>query len=486
MTTKYDMVVIGGGAAGLTAAGMSAVLGARTALISENKLGGDCTWQGCIPSKSLLKAAKVAHEMRSAAKYGLEPANNSHEWTRIVERVHAIREHVYEGADAPPNMEKLGVEVIAAQARFLDRNSVGVASSGIAGSRVLTSRYFIIATGSRPEIPKIEGIESVPVLTNETLFELKERPRRLLVLGAGPVGVEMAQAFQRLGSAVTVVGRSARILEHDDGELAAMLKQCLEGEGIRLRLGEEVERFEQGVAHLKSGETVPLDAVLAATGRRPNIESLELQAAGIRATEKGITVDGHCRTDVKNIFACGDVTGKFLFTHMAEHTAKVAAMNAILRIPASRKDDQVAWCTFTDPELAHAGKGEEELRKRGEKFQVYRFPFSRLDRAITESESAGLVKVFANSRGKVLGASILGASAGEMIAEYALAIREKVGLGAISSTIHPYPTYALGNRRAADIYASSVLTPSRVTWIRRLLRLRGSTKGILNLPHSTN
>jgi pyruvate/2-oxoglutarate dehydrogenase complex dihydrolipoamide dehydrogenase (E3) component len=383
-------------------------------------------------------------------------------------------------------MEKLGVEVIAAQARFVDRNSVEITSSETAVRRVVTSRYFIIATGSRPEIPEIEGRDRVPVLTNETLFELKERPRRLLVLGAGPVGVEMAQAFQRLGSGVTVIGRFARILEHDDAELAAMLRQCLESEGVRLRLGEQIERFEPGLAHLKGGETVPLDAVLAATGRRPNMESLQLQAAGVSTTEKGIAVDRHCRTNVKNIFACGDVTGKFRFTHMAEHTAKVAVMNAILHVPASKKDDHVSWCTFTDPELAHAGLGEEELRKRGEKFQVYRFPFSRLDRAITESESTGLVKVFANSRGKVLGASILGANGGEIIAEYALAIEAKAGLGAISSTIHPYPTYALANRRAADVFTTSVLTPSRVTWIRRLFRLRGSTQGIVSLLHSTD
>jgi len=483
-STDYDMVVIGGGAAGLTAAGMSAVMGARTALISDNKLGGDCTWQGCVPSKSLLKAAKVAHAMRSAAKYGLEPSNVSHEWLRIIERVHAIRQHVYEDVDAPSNMEKLGVEVIAARARFVDQNSLEITSSETAEKRVVTSRYFIIATGSKPDIPKIEGMDLVPVLTNETLFELKERPQRLLVLGTGPIGVEMAQAFQRLGSDVTVIGRSAGILKHDDAELTAMLRQSLEDEGVRLRLGEQVVRFEPGLAHLKSGEIVPLDAVLMATGRRPNLESLQLQTTGVSTTEKGITVDRHCRTNVKNIFACGDITGTFLFTHMAEHAAKVAVMNALVHVPTSRKDDHVSWCTFTDPELAHVGLGEEELRKRGKKFQVYRFPFSGLDRAITESESTGLVKVFATSRGKVLGASILGAHAGEMIAEFALAIEANAGLGTISSTIHPYPTYALGNRRAADNFMMNLLTPSRVGWIRRILGLRGSAQGIVSLRQS--
>ncbi|MDQ1473639.1 MAG: hypothetical protein QOJ99_5119 [Bryobacterales bacterium] len=486
MTTDYDMVVIGGGAAGLTAAGMSAVLGARTALIAEHKLGGDCTWHGCVPSKSLLKSARVAHEMRSAAKYGLVPSGASHEWSRIIGRVHSIREYVYEDADAPPNMEKLGVEVIAARARFVNRNSVEITSSESAGRRVVTSRRFILATGSKPVIPEIAGIDSVPILTNESLFELEERPQRLLVLGAGPVGIEMAQAFQRLGSEVTVLGRSERILSRDDSELARMLERCLQGEGVRLLHGAQIERLEPGLAHLKGGVTVPMDAVLVAVGRRPNLETLHLQAIGVNTAEKGIIVDRHCRTNVKNIFACGDITGKYLFTHMAEHTAKVAAMNAILRVPSSIKEDRVPWCTFTDPELAHVGLGEEELRTRGQKFQVYRFPFSKLDRAVTESESTGLVKVFANTRGKVLGASILGANAGEMIAGYALAMNAKIGLGAISSTIHPYPTYALGNRRAADIFATRVLTPSRVTWIQRLFRLRGSTRGITSLQQSAD
>jgi len=479
--TDFDMVVIGGGAAGLTAAGMSAVLGAKTALVSDAPLGGDCTWHGCVPSKSLLKAAKVAHEIRSAAKYGLVAPDLVHNWTQIMARVHSIREHVYEEADAPPHMEKLGVEIIPARARFIDQNSVEITDSRTQAKRVISSKRFIIATGSRPRIPKIEGIDHVGVLTNENLFELKEQPQRLLVMGAGPIGMEMAQAFRRLGSAVTVTARGTQILRRDDAELAAMLQQSLRGEGIDFQLGVEVERLEPGVAHLPGGGRIAFDAVLAATGRRPNAESLHLAAAGVQENEQGVVVDDRGRTNQKNIFACGDVTGKFLFTHMAEHTAKVAVMNAILHVPSTVESGRVPWCTFTDPELAQVGFGEEELRKRGESFRVYRFPFSKLDRAITESESVGMVKVWANKRGKILGAAILGANAGEMIAEYALAMKVNAGLNQVSATIHPYPTYALGNRRAADLFANNVLTPSRVTWIQRLFRLRGSTDGVLHL-----
>lgn len=483
MKLDYDMIVIGGGAGGLTAAGMSAVLGAKTALISAGKLGGDCTWTGCIPSKTLLKAAKVAHEIRTATKYGLKAIDGAHDWADIRRHVHSVRERVYEDADAPPNMEKLGVEVISTKARFKDRHSVEFLQDGV--TRTLTSRYFVIATGSRPRAPHITGANTFRLLTNENLFELDRLPSRLLILGAGPVGVEMAQAFQRIGSQVTLANRSARILARDDAELAGMLTERLRDEGIRLMLGLEIERIEPTVAYFKSGERADFDEVLVAMGRQPTIENLGLENIGVKATEAGITVDRHYRTTARNIFACGDITGRYLFTHMAEHSAKVAVTNAILHLPASIDERGISWCTFTDPQLAHVGAGEEELKKRGERFHVYRFPFTKLDRAITEAETWGLIKVFATPGGKILGSSILGANAGEMIAEYALAIRSNIGLAKISSAIHPYPTFAQGNRKTADLFATRLLTPNRVRWIKRLLRLRGDTRGAAILNEST-
>lgn len=479
MRYDYDMIVIGGGSAGLTAAGMSAVLGAKTALIESKKLGGDCTWYGCIPSKSLLKAAKVAHLMRTAARYGLAPADSRHDLAHVMERVHSIREHVYEDADAPPNMERFGVEVISGRAAFVDHHTLEIRAG--ASTRKLSSRYFVVATGSVPKTPRIEGSDRVPILTNETLFDLKQLPSRLLIMGAGPIGMEMAQAFRRLGSEVTVVNHSNRILGRDDAELAKMLQDHLQEEGIRFVQKMEVVRLDSGAAFTKDGQRLEFDAILSATGRTPNIESLNLQAAGVRTNDKGILVDQRCRSSVKHIYACGDVAGKYLFTHMAEHTAKVAVTNAILHVPASTDDRGVTWCTFTDPELAHVGRTEDELKKAGIAYAVYRFPFTHLDRAITESEAIGVIKVLANRWGRIFGASILGANAGEMIAEYALAIRSGARLDKLSSTIHPYPTFALGNRRAADLFMTRKLTPAMVRWLKRLFRLRGDVRGAMNL-----
>lgn len=476
MTYDYDMIVIGGGAAGLTASGLSASLGAKTALIESRRLGGDCTWYGCVPSKTLLNAARVVHSASVADRYGLRPFRPEFRFDELMRHVHAVQSRIYEEADAPPVFEKLGVEIIEASASFLDPHTVEV-NHPRRGSQRIQSRYFVIATGSAPLVPPIEGIYATPYLTNETLFALDRLPRSLIIIGGGPVGIEMAHAFRRLGSEVQVIASSKRILPRDDPELSGLLQQELEREGIRFLLGSRAVRAEGTVRISLEGlspRTIEGDAALIAAGRRANVEGLRLERAGVAVGEEGVVIDKHCRTTVRHVYASGDVTGLYRFTHMAEHMSKVAVTHALLHLPLSIDAGGAAWCTYTDPELAHVGMGEDDLRKRGIDFGIYRFPYSKIDRAIADGRTTGLIKVFARRfDGKLYGASILGASAGDLIGEYSLAVRNGIRLRQIADTIHPYPTYGLGNRRAADQWYVRKQSRAVVRWIQRIFGYRG-------------
>lgn len=476
MTYDYDMTVIGGGAAGLVAAGMSALLGAKTVLIEENRLGGDCTWVGCVPSKALLRVARAVQDMKTAGRFGLEPVQPCFQFSKIMEHVRNTRRLLYEEVDAPPNLERLGVEILQGCARFRDSHTVEVLDA-LQNAHQVTSKFIVIATGSRPKTP----VFTVPPLTNETIFELKSQPKRLLVMGAGPVGIEMAQAFVRLGSEVTVIAPGDRILPKDDPEQARGLQACLSQEGVSFVLGQKVtglEKHDEGLmAVLENGRTLACDTVLAAIGREPTVSNLQLEKAGVRFGEKGIHVDRRCRTSQRHIYASGDVTGRYQFTHMGEHMSKVAVTNAILRWPKSLDEKHVVWSTFTQPELAHLGLSEQDLQRHPTKYFVYRFPFDKLDRAITDAEVTGDVKVFADRSGRILGASILGAHAGEMIAEYALAMRNGVRLSQIAETIHPYPTYMLGNRKAADQFPARQLDSPLLAALGKALGYRGQRRG---------
>ena len=454
-TFDFDLIVIGGGAAGLTAAGIGANLGAKTLMVEREKLGGDCTWVGCVPSKTLLKAAKVAHHIRHAGRFGLTDQALEVDFSKVMEHVRDTRQVVYEDADQPSIYEAMGVEVRFGKAKLAGTHRIEIESED--GTEWVRGRYIIIAAGGRAAPPPIDGLEDIDYLTNETIFELIERPGHLAVIGGGPVGTEMAQAMRRLGANVTVIERGDRILKKDDEQLARMLQEVLEDEGVAYLFGSDVRKVSQNgkiEIVVKQGDerrTVEADALLVATGRTPNLEGLNLEAAGIEYTKEGITVDDRCRTSQSHIYAAGDVTGRYQFTHMSEHMAKVAATNAILKLPSKIDTEHVPWVTYTEPELAHVGATEEQLKKEGERYQVYRFPYSKIDRAITESETTGMIKVYAKKwTGKILGASILGAGAGDLICEYAVAMKGGVTLREIAGTIHPYPTLALGARRAAD------------------------------------
>lgn len=480
MKTMYDAIVIGGGAAGLTSAGIAANFGAKTIMIEKEQLGGDCTWTGCVPSKTLIKAASVLHQAKHSSKYGLSISLESVDTAKIMEHVDQVRKEVYEDADKPEIFEDMGIEVANGTASFINEHTIKIVDhKGLV--REITGRYIFICTGAKAFVPPIPGVDEVEVLTNESLFEIKKLPKKLIIVGAGPIGTEMAQSFNRLGSEVHVLDMTPGILENDDPELTEILLNKLKEEGVHYHLGSSVNRLEKSefgvTVHFKKENkslVIDGDAVLMATGRRANITSLNLDAAGVKADKGGIEVNDKCRTNQRHIYAVGDVTGRYQFTHMSEHMAKVAVTNALLKVPMKIDHKHVPWATYTDPELAHVGASEKQLRESGVSFEIYRFPFSKIDRAITDGQTTGLIKVLAKKwNGKILGASVVGAHAGEMISQYALAMKNGVTLRNFADTIHPYPSYGLGARRAADQWYIKNQSESVVKWIQRIFRYRG-------------
>lgn len=480
MSAMYDVLVIGGGAAGLTTAGIAAGLGAKTIMIEKEQLGGDCTWTGCIPSKTLIKSASVLHNLKKSEKYGLDITAEKISTRNIMKHVDEIRRQVYEEADKPEIFEQMGIEVVQGEATFIDDHTVEIKQKSGASTEV-SARFIFICTGAKAVVPPIFGIEDIEYLTNESLFDIDNLPGSLLIIGAGPVGVEMAQSFARFGARVKVVDMAPRILMKDDPDLTEIVKKSLESDGVCFYLNADVmnaERGDEGV-EIKietngTEEMLIADQLFIAAGRKANIDSLQLDVAGIKYTKQGITVTDTCRTSKKHIYAIGDVTGLYQFTHMSEHMAKVATTNALMKVPAKIDHKHVPRVTYSQPELAQVGATEKELTEKGTKFEVYRFPFSKIDRAITDGNTTGLIKVFAKKwSGKILGASIAGAQAGEMISLYALAMRNGISLRSFADTIYPYPTYGLGARRAADQWYIKHQTETVVKWVRRVFRYRG-------------
>jgi len=444
---EYDILVIGAGAAGLVSAYIAAALKSKVGLIEKNKMGGDCLYTGCVPSKALIRSAHVAHLFRRGAEFGLQAAAPQVDFAKVFERIQKIITKI-EPNDSVERYSGLGVDCIQGSAMIEDPFRVKV------GDRVITTRNIIVATGASPIIPEIPGLKDVPYHTSETLWKIREAPKSVLIVGGGPIGCEMAQAFQRLGSQVTLVERRERLLEREDQEVSDLIAGTFKAEGMDVQLKSEVSRFEKsgngGKALLKNGQAVSFDIAIMALGRRAHVKGFGLEKLGINIRDNGtLETDEFLRTKFHNILACGDVTGPFQFTHAASHQAGFAVLNALFAPLKTFKADYSAlpWCTYTDPEVARLGLNEMEAKAGGIEFEVTTYALDHLDRAICEGENRGFVKVLTGKgKGNILGVTIAGAHAGDIMAEFTLAKRKKMTLNDILNTVHSYPTFAEANR----------------------------------------
>jgi len=468
-----DLCVIGGGSGGLSVAAGAAQMGAKTVLVEKDKMGGDCLNTGCVPSKALLAAGHAAHAVRTSARFGVNGHEPEIDFAAVRDHVHGVIAGIAPH-DSVERFEGLGVQVIQAAARFVGPREIE------AGEVRVRARRFVIATGSSPAVPPIPGLAEVPFFTNETVFDNAERPEHLIVVGGGPIGLEMAQAHRRLGSRVTVL-EALSVLAKDDPELAEVVKARLAHEGIELVEGvaiASVARRGNGIAVTVGEDDEARDIsgshLLVAAGRRANVNGLNLEAAGVDYTPRGIVVDPRLRTSNKRVFAIGDVAGGYQFTHMAAYHAGIVIRNALFRLPAKVDYAAVPWVTYTDPELAHVGLSEADARERhGDKVRVLRWSFADNDRARAERETDGLVKVVVGPKGAVVGAAIVGPRAGELLQPWGLAIGQGLKIGAMANVIAPYPTLGEANKRAAGSYYTEALFGPRTRRVVGLLQRLG-------------
>ncbi len=461
----YNVVVIGAGTAGLVTAAGTAGLGGRVALIERNKMGGDCLNFGCVPSKALISSARALHTIGRAAAWGIDAAAPEIDFKRIVERVRERRAKIAPN-DSQERFESLGVDVFRGEARFLSAQEVAV--DGVK----LRAKHFVIATGTHAARPKIDGLDSVKFFTNETIFdELDEKPERLLVLGGGPIGCELAQSFARLGIRVTLVQHGPRILSKEDPEVSTLLRATLESDGIEVLTDSELASLKgsgsrSGTASIASGgatREMKFDALLLAAGRQPNLDALNLDAAGVRANKHAVEVNEFLQTSQPHIYAAGDITGRHLFTHMADYDARVVVRNILMPLQLLRQRANtkiVPWATYTDPEVARVGLSEEEAKKQGVGYDVYRQEMADVDRAIAESAMSGFAKVLtARGTDRILGALVVGEHAGDLLQPLTLAMNSGIGLSKVAAAIHPYPTFVEIERKTGDAYNKTKLTP---------------------------
>lgn len=443
MSDTFDLVIIGGGSAGLTGATFAARLGARVALVEKRRIGGDCTWTGCVPSKALVKAAKVVHEARRASVFGIDASGRT-DMTRVRAHLRNAIDRAY-AAETPEVLEAHGISVFIGAAAFVDARTIRV------GDRTLTADRVVIATGAHPIIPDVAGLSDVPFFTHETIFDNDVLPSHLVVLGAGPVGLEIAQAYRRLGAGVSILAEE--FLPREEPEARALIEERLAAEGVRCLAGSATaaRRDADGVTLSTTAGILTGDMLLVATGRKPNVAGLALERAGVDHSDAGIVVDASLQTSTRGIYAAGDVVGGLQLTHLAGWQCFHAVRNALLPGSARGFSDVVPRVTFTDPEVAHVGTTELAARAaNGDDVRVHVLDVARTDRAICDGETDGFLKVVARADGRILGATIVASRAGEMIAELALAIQKRLSLADLAATIHAYPTWSTAVQQLAS------------------------------------
>lgn len=473
---RYHLVVVGAGTGGLVTAAIAAGLGARVALVERHLMGGDCLNVGCVPSKAVLRAARAwAGARGAAAAFGGPAATGDGDFAAVMRRMRELRARIAP-VDGAPRYRDLGIDVFLGEGRFTGRDTLAV------GGATLRFRRAVIATGARAAVPPVPGLAEAAPRTNETIFELETRPARLAVIGGGPIGSELAQAFARLGTRVTLVNRDARLLPRDDARAAAIVEQALAADGVRMLHGAEIERVElaDGVRRLRvrtagGAETVEAEELLVAAGRAPNVEGLGLEAAGIAYTPRGVTVDDRLRTSNRAVFAVGDVASPFQFTHAADAQARLVVANALFGGLGGGRASRlvIPWATYTSPEVAHVGLTAAEAARRAD-VETLTLPLHEVDRAILDGEEAGFATVHVARRsGRLLGATVVAEHAADLLAEFTLAVTHRLSVSALSRSIHPYPTTGAVAGRLADLWRRQRFTPRARALFRAWFRLTG-------------
>lgn len=470
---KYEanLVVIGAGSGGLVASLIAAAVKSKVILIEREKMGGDCLNTGCVPSKALLRSAKIANYMHRAEEFGLESVEVKPVFNKVMQRVQDVIKAI-EPHDSVERFTDLGVECVQGEGEIVDPHTVRV------GERLITTKSIIISTGARPFVPPITGLESMSYLTSDNVWDLEDLPKRMVVLGGGPIGCELSQAFSKLGSEVTIVEMMDQLMGREDDDVATHITKKFESEGISVLTQHKAVKFEdregQNILHCESPQgavEVPFDQVLVAVGRKPNTDQMDLAKHGIKLRRNGtIETDEYLRTEVPNIFACGDVTGPYQFTHTASHQAWFATVNALFGFAKKFKVDYrvIPWATFTMPEVARVGMSEREAKEQKLDYQVTKYGIDDLDRAIADGEAHGFVKVITpRGKDKILGVTIVGHHAGDLIAEYVLAMKYNLGLNKILGTIHLYPSLAESNKFVAGVWKRENQPHGLLKWVEK-------------------